>query len=87
MSYSKLSAYGQIYQGDRLVIVDGQGKAMRRVARDVLNAGTDKEEVIINLSKNKYFIVSMYLKGESWAKAIAYEPVLTRDNALQKGLE
>ena len=76
MAYSKLSAVGQIYEGDRLILVNGAGKVTKTTAKFVLNQNTDKEEVVINKSKNLYFILSMYLDGSSWVKAVAYEPVL-----------
>lgn len=76
MSYSKLTSCGQIHEGDKLIIVDGQGKVTKTTAKVVLHPNTNKEEIIYNKTGNKYFILSMYLNGSSWAKAVAYEPVL-----------
>ncbi len=78
MSYSKLSASDQIHEGDRLIVVDDSGKVKKTTAKIVINPNTDKEEIVINKSKNHYFILSMYLRGASWVKAVAYEPVLNR---------
>lgn len=70
--------FGQIEQGDRLSIIDSQGRLRKCTARLVLSAGTDKEEIVTNKAKNHYFIVSMVLDGSSWAKAVAYSAKATR---------
>ena len=79
MSYSKLSSPGQIFRGDKIILVDVEGKIRKCKAKAIINQNTDKEEIIINKKRNSYFIVSMYLNGSSWVKALAYEPQLNRD--------
>jgi len=61
--------FGQFKIGDTILIVQSD-KFFKASVKDVLNYGTDKEEVIINKTKNLYFIVAMYLKNKSWAKQV-----------------
>lgn len=66
---TKLRDYGQIKEGDALLIFDGK-KVNSFHAMEVLHEGTDKEEVVVDQGRNKYFIVDLYLTGESWAKRV-----------------
>ncbi len=61
--------FGQIQLGDILIIDDGIN-LMPATVKLILNAGTENEEIIFRKKKNEYFLVDMYLKGESWAKEI-----------------
>lgn len=64
-----LSGAGQISAGDWLCFTVG-GKFFCVQAREILNAGTDREEIIYNRSKNHYFITSMAVSGESSHKGV-----------------
>lgn len=68
-----LDAVGVVKVGTPLRIL-GKNKTRdsyeRVLVENVLNAGTDKEEVIINSKKNYYFITMNYVQGKSWAEKI-----------------
>jgi len=64
-----IDMFGQLKIGDSMLIVD-QEKIIKCKVKEVLNYGTDKEEIVFNKRANKYFIVSMYLKNKSWAKQV-----------------
>lgn len=59
---------GQIKKGDLLLLKDRNGVVFPAVAKSVIFEGTSTEEIIISLSRNLYFIMSMYLEGKSWVK-------------------
>lgn len=68
----KITTFGQLSVGDKVKIV---GKSKRDcyksiTVKDVLNPNTKKEEIIINKSKNYFFITNMLVKGTSWAKEV-----------------
>lgn len=65
-----VTGYGQIKNGDVLIIETRTGFTFPAVAKYVLHSGTEKEEVVISKSKNHYFIMSMMLSGKSWAKTV-----------------
>lgn len=69
MKLIELTGYGQVSAGDVLLIQRRNEFVAPVTVKDVLNKGTDKEEIILSKSKNIYFIVSMFLAGESWCKA------------------
>lgn len=75
MSFKPLTKFGQVSEGDKIIIVDAAGKVTRGTARVVLNPGAETEEVIYNVSRNYYFIVHMFLAGESWAKSVLFKTV------------
>ena len=81
--------YGQINNGDALIIETKTGITFPAVAKRVLHGGTDKEEVVIAKSKNHYFIMSMMLAGNSWAKNVIRVPgaVLTSYSNTTKTLK
>lgn len=84
-----VTRYGQIENGDVLVIETKTGITFPAVAKRVLHGGTDKEEVVIAKSKNHYFIMSMMLAGKSWAKNVIRIPgaVLTSYSNSTKSLK
>lgn len=66
-----LTKPGQIKAGDT-VLCDFKDKPQKYRVKDVINAGTDKEEILINKKKNIYFITSMAIDGSSWAKKVRF---------------
>ena len=72
MNKVKLTAPGQIERGCKIHCTFS-GKPQTYRAKVILNAGTDKEEVLINIKKNLYFITSMAIDGSSWAKDVYFE--------------
>lgn len=84
-----VTGYGQINNGDALIIETKTGITFPAVAKRVLHGGTDKEEVVIAKSKNHYFIMSMMLAGKSWAKNVIRIPgaVLTSYSNTTKTLK
>lgn len=68
ISLEKLIKNGQLSVGDALLIEDIKGIVFPVTVKKINFPGGLEEEVIISLSKNKYFIVSMYLDGTSWVK-------------------
>lgn len=67
--FTALLCAGQIRQGD-IIVCEYNGNIEQYTAEEVLDPGTGREEIIINTKENKYFITSMALKGESWAKNV-----------------
>jgi hypothetical protein len=55
---------GQLKVGDKLKFKIGD-KEYRETAKQILNHGTDKEEVIYNMRNNFYFITAMIISGFS----------------------
>ncbi|MBV4524392.1 hypothetical protein KVG88_30420 [Pseudomonas sp. SWRI74] len=64
-----LSAPGQIQPGDFLSFTVG-GSPVCATARQVLFAGTDREEIVYNRQRNHYFITAMALDGSSSHKDV-----------------
>lgn len=69
----RVTGYGQIKKGDVISMVMA-GRRICTSAKEVLNAGTVKEEVIYNRKKNHYFITSMVLDGTSNHKDVFIIP-------------
>ncbi len=69
----RLTKAGQIKVGDVISMVMA-GRRICTSAKEVLNAGTDREEVIYNRKKNHYFITSMVLNGTSNHKEVFIIP-------------
>lgn len=65
----KLVRSGQVKEGC-IIECTYNGEPVKYKAEKILNAGTEHEEVIIDLKKNKYFITKMAINGESWAKDV-----------------
>lgn len=68
-NWEHLRSTGQIKPGDKLRFTVSGETATARV-KDVLNPGTDAEEVIYNLKKNYFFITKMALAGSSTHKSV-----------------
>jgi len=66
---NKLTLPGQIKEGDKLKITYKNEK-INYIAEEILNPGTDREEIILDVDSNLYFITSMALDGTSWAKNV-----------------
>lgn len=64
-----LTAPGQVQLGDWLSF-SVAGEVSYAIAREILNPGTDAEEVIYNRKKNYYFITSMVVAGTSSHKGV-----------------
>lgn len=60
---------GQVKVGDKLKFNIGD-REYRETAKQILNAGTDKEEVIYHMRENFYFITSMVVSGFSNHKCV-----------------
>lgn len=67
--WTPLSAPGQIQPGDLLSFTVG-GKPLCAKAKEVLFAGTDREEVIYRRRRNQYFNTAMALDGTSSHKGV-----------------
>lgn len=84
-----VTRYGQIENGDVLIIETKTGITFPAIAKKVLHGGTEDEEVVISLRRNHYFIMSMMLAGKSWAKNVIRIPgaVLTSYSNTTKTLK
>lgn len=71
----KLRSAGKIKKGD-LISLELAGKRICVTAREILNHGTDREEIIYNRRKNHYFITSMVLDGTSSHKNVYVIPAV-----------
>jgi len=67
--WEPLSAPGQIKPGDWLHFTVG-GKFICTKAKEILEAGTHREEVVYNRSRNHYFITGMAVDGTSSHKGV-----------------
>lgn len=62
--------HGQLKEGDVLLIEDSR-KVFPAQVKKVVFPGTKQEEIILSLNRNVYFILHMYLSGESWVKNVS----------------
>jgi len=70
----QLTEAGQIQKGATIVLAyKGDGQA--HTAVDILNSGTDREEILLDLDVNLYFITSMAINGSSWAKKVKFSNI------------
>jgi hypothetical protein len=71
INYTSVTRTDQIRHGDKLILIPRghEVDVILAVARRVIEASNGQTEVVYNLKKNKYFNVSMMLKGESWIEA------------------
>ena len=65
----KLERAGQIQEGDTLVL-SYRGEGQAHTVAEVLNPATDREEILLNIEDNLYFITSMAIDGTSWAEGV-----------------
>jgi len=70
----RVTKAGQIKVGDVISMVMA-GRRICTSAKEVLSAGTDREEIVYNRKKNHYFITSMVLDGTSNHKEVFIIPV------------
>lgn len=61
---------GQIKKGDRLKIVGKNTLDDQYATAKKVITVSGKEEVIINELQNKYFITSLLIAGDSWARQV-----------------
>lgn len=74
IEFCSVTDHGQIREGELLVIEKQSGGKFIAIAKRVLNAGTDREEIVLSKGKNDYFIMSMLLDGSSWVKNVTRLP-------------
>jgi hypothetical protein len=66
-----INNYGQLEEGDLIIIEFKNGKVLSKKVNEVINKNTEKEEVIYNIKKNYYFITSMLLDGTSFVENVS----------------
>ena len=71
---SSVTGVGQIKEGEVLIVERQDGWRFIAIARQVINRGYEREEIVFCKSKNDYFIMSMFLDGKSWVKNISRLP-------------
>ena len=79
MNKVKLTAPGQIKRGCKIHCTFN-GKSQTYRVKEIINAGTDKEEILVDVKQNIYFITSMAVDGSSWAKDVYFEEALEPGN-------
>jgi len=60
----------ELKSGVKIIIRDRDGKIKIHTIKEILNPGTGREEVLLKIKKNFYFIWSMYINRESWASDV-----------------
>ena len=68
--FTELMAEGQLIHGDTLLIIGKSHSDSQVVKVEDIIESNDREEIIIDEEKNRYFITHMYLDGSSWADDI-----------------
>lgn len=68
MKVISITGFGQVLPGDVLLIKRSNEFIVPVEVKQVLNAGEATEEIVLSIRKNIYFIISMFLKGDSWVK-------------------
>jgi len=66
---NELLCVGQIKKGD-IVFITFDGIRRPYDVEEVLNENTMMEEILLDIEDNLYFITSMALGGNSWAKDV-----------------
>lgn len=69
-----ITDFGQVKEGDVLIIEKQNGCKHVVQAKVVINEGSEREEVVICKSKNDYFIMALMLEGKSWVKSVLRLP-------------
>lgn len=84
-NYEHLRGYGQVQVGDKIRFAFNGDVITRRVA-EVLNAGTEREEIIYSRKKNFYIVTKMALEGKGHAKnvMIRIRPLEVSDGQAQR---
>lgn len=59
---------GLLNVGDAILIDDGK-TVFPATVKDVINQGSNLEEIVISKTKNRYFLVSLLCHNTSWVKA------------------
>ena len=67
VAWVPLTLPGMVKQGD-FIRFDLSGKQLIKRVKEVLNPGTEKEEIIYNRKRNYYLITSMAINGLSYQK-------------------
>jgi len=70
----QLLSVGQIKEGDTVLVTFKNNRRPYDV-KEVLNAGTSKEEILLDIEDNLYFITSMAIDGTSWAEDVCIQKV------------
>lgn len=65
-----ITAEGQLKKGDKIQIVAKSECNSQIVTVKEIVHHDNREEIIINKRRNRYFITSMMLAGTSWAKSV-----------------
>lgn len=61
---------GQLKKGDKIHIVGKSESDSQNISvKEVLDVD-GREEILINISRNRYFITEMLLDGKSWANQV-----------------
>lgn len=68
MNLIPLTAPGQLQAGDLLLIERRNQVVCPAEVKEVIRPGTEQEEIVLARGRNLYFVVSMFLRGESWIK-------------------
>ena len=63
-----LTGYGQVREGDVLLVKRSNEYIAPVEVKEVIDTGTDREEIILSKAKNVYFVVAKFLRGDSWIK-------------------
>lgn len=66
----RLTAQGQLKKGDEIIIVGKSPKNDQRATVKLVFDNEGSEEIIIDRERNRYFITSMVVSGESWAQQV-----------------
>jgi len=68
MNLVPLTAAGQLQVGDLLLIERRNQVVSPAEVKEIIRPGTEQEEIVLARGRNLYFVVSMFLRGESWIK-------------------
>lgn len=69
LELTRVTAAGQIQEGELLLIRMKNGELVPVEAKQVLRPGKEGdngEEIVISIARNNYFIMRLYLEGKSW---------------------
>tara|TARA_B100000809_G_C15012608_1_gene485513 strand:- start:66 stop:296 length:231 start_codon:yes stop_codon:yes gene_type:complete len=66
----QLTDYGQVEPNDLIIIKLANGKVEPKRVDDVLEKGTEYEEVLLKSNNKAYFITKNLLTDASWVKSV-----------------